>query len=74
MKWKILIKVDTSHFNEPLNNYTVFRYMHKNGKEYTFLSSVPSLLVKNGSFYRLGFFFSFSSILKKKTDECYNFE
>ena len=30
--------------------------MHENGKEYTFLSSVPSLLVKNGSFYRLGFF------------------
>ena len=29
--------------------------MHQNGKEYTFLSSVPSLLVKNGSFYRLFF-------------------
>ena len=36
--------------------------MHQIGKEYTFLSSVPSLLVKNGSFYRL-FFSSFFPLI-----------
>ena len=35
--------------------------MHQNGKEYTFLSSVPSLLMKNGFFIDWVFFFSFSS-------------
>ena len=39
--------------------------MHQNGKEYTFLSSVPSLLVKNGFF--IDWFFSSVFPLQQRT-------